>query len=307
MQSVIEWLMDSDPAIRWQVMRDLGDSPAEAVRSERARVAREGWGARLIALQAEDGQWGGTEYSQDWTCTTYTLLLLRDLGVDPASTEMRAAVDRVRDRVLWVHWDNRPFFSGEVETCINGMVLALAAYFGELDAGDGRLLGRLLGEQLDDGGWNCMAPESRVSSFNTTMLLLEALWAYEQARGADTAITDARRRGEEYLLERLLFRRRSTGAVVDESWLELAFPPRWRYDVLRALDYFRASGVAPDERCREAIDLLLSKRLPDGRWPLEQFHEGATHFDIGEEVGQPSRWNTLRALRVLRWYDPSPA
>ena len=307
MQAVIEWLLDSDPSIRWQVMRDLTDGAADEVAEERARVAREGWGARLLSFQSEDGQWGGTEYSQDWTCTTYTLLQLRDLGVDPASPEMRAAVDRVREGVLWVNWDQRPFFAGEVETCINGMVLALAAYFGELGAGDGRLLGRLLGEQLTDGGWNCEAPESRVSSFNTTMLLLEALREYEQAAGPDAVVTAARRRGEEYLLERVLFRRRSTGAVVDESWLQFAFPPRWRYDVLRALDYLRASGAAPDERCREAIGMLTSKRHPDGRWPLERMHEGEVHFDIGERVGQPSRWNTLRALRVLRWYDPSLA
>jgi hypothetical protein len=303
--SVVEWLLDSDPSIRWQVMRDLTDASEEAVASERARVAREGWGARLLGLQDEEGQWGGEEYSQDWTCTTYTLLLLRHLGLDPASDEARTAVARVRDEVVWREWDQRPYFTGEVETCINAMVLALAAYFGEVGATDG-LLRKLLAEQLEDGGWNCLAPqESTRSSFNTTMSMLEALWEYERAAGPDPLVTTARARGEEYLLQRRLFRRLSNGQVIRPNWLLFSFPPRWRYDVLRALDYLRSTGASPDPRCREAIDLVLSKRRPDGRWPLENPHEGAVHFDLESGAGEPSRWNTLRALRVLRWYDPS--
>jgi hypothetical protein len=191
-----------------------------------------------------------------------------------------------------------------VETCINGMVLALAAYFGELGAGDGRLLDRLLGEQLEDGGWNCLAPDgSRRSSFNTTISVLEGLWEYEQAAGPDPAVTAARARGKEYLLERRLFRRLSTGEVIKPAWTLFSFPPRWHYDVLRGLDYFRSTGAAPDERCREAIELVLGKRRPDGRWPLENPHKGAVHFEMDPGRGEPSRWNTLRALRVLRWYD----
>ncbi len=303
--SVVEWLLDSDPSLRWQVMRDLIDAPAEAVAFERSRVAREGWGARLLGLQDEHGQWGGEEYSQDWTCTTYTLLLLRQLGVDPSSDDMRRAVVRVRDTVVWKYWDNRPFFTGEVETCINGMVLALAAYFGELGGTDG-LLQKLLGEQLEDGGWNCLAPqESRRSSFNTTITMLEALWECERVAGPDPVVAAARARGEEYLLQRHLFRRLSNGTVIKPTWLQFSFPPRWRYDVLRALDHLRSTGAAPDERCREAIDLVLSKRGPDGRWPLENPHEGAVFFDLEPGAGAPSRWNTLRAMRVLRWYDRS--
>jgi len=304
---VVEWLLDSDPAIRWQVMADLTGEPADTVATERARVAREGWGARLLDLQDERGLWGGVDYSQDWTCTTYTLLLLRDLGVDPASDRVRAATARVHDHVVWTEWDARPFFSGEVETCINGMVLALSAYFGHVRAGDGRLPGRLLGEQLEDGGWNCLAPaESRRSSFNTTMLVLEGLLEYERATGKDPSVTAARARGEQYLLERRLFRRLSTGEVVKPAWTLFSFPPRWHYDVLRALDYFRSSGAVPDERCREAVELVLARRMPDGRWPLDNRHEGAAHFEIDQRPGEPSRWNTLRALRVLRWFNGGP-
>ena len=201
-------------------------------------------------------------------------------------------------------WDHRPYFSGEVEPCINGGVLAQAAYFGELGAGDGRLLTRLLGEQLEDGGWNCEAPDkSRRSSFHTTISVLEGLLEYERAAGPNPAVTAARARGEEYLLERRLFRSRSTGKVIDWDWTRFSFPPRWHYDVLRGLDYFRNTGAPPDGRCGEAIELLLSKRRPDGRWALENPHEGDVHFEIDSSPGNASRWNTLRALRVLRWYD----
>jgi hypothetical protein len=306
------WLLDSDPSIRWQVMRDLTDEPAEVVAAERARVATEGWGARLLALQAPDGQWGGGTYSPKWVSTTYTLLLLRLLGLDPASPQARAAIGRVRDNVRWQRRSSGPFFAGETETCVNSMVVALGAYFGERGAEQQRLLGWLLGEQLDDGGWNCEAPvRSHRSSFNTTILALEALLEVERSDGPDPVIAAARARGEEYLLERRLFRSRSTGTVVDSTWRLFSFPPQWHYDVLRGLEYFRSTGAAPDERCGEAVDLVRSRRQEDGRWLLQHTHRARTHFEMEDGDGRPSRWNTLRALRVLRWYDdgrvPAPA
>lgn len=305
---VMEWLLDSDPSIRWQVMRDLTAEPAEVVATERARVATEGWGARLLALQGADGQWGGGTYSPKWISTTYTLLLLRLLGLDPAADEARAAVRRVREGVTWRGRGGAgPFFAGETETCINGMVLALGAYFEEQGHDQQRLLERVLGEQLDDGGWNCEAPaRSRVASFNTTILALEGLLEVEQSLGADPVIAAARARGGEYLLERGLFRSRSTGAVINPTWRLFSFPPQWHYDVLRGLEYFRAAGAAPDPRCGEAVDLVRERRLRDGRWPLQHTHRARTHFEMEEGDGKPSRWNTLRALRVLRWFDGEP-
>lgn len=304
---VLEWLLDSDPAIRWQVTRHLGDQPAEVVASERARVASEGWGARLLALQGADGQWGGGAYHPYWTSTTYTLLLLRHLGLDPSSDQARRAVGLVRDNVelQWTEEDSRPFFSGEIETCINGMVLALGAYFGEVDTG---LVDRLLGEQLPDGGWNCWAgeawpdDETDRSSFHTTITVLEGLLEYEQAEGPDPTVTAARRRGEEYLLARRLFRKLSTGQLVKPEWIRFSFPPRWHYDVLRGLEYLAATGDAPDPRCQDAVELVTETRGADGRWLLENPHPGDLHFEM-EQAGEPSRWNTLRALRVLRWYQ----
>ncbi len=314
---VIQWLLDSDPSIRWQAMRDLIGAPLEEVAAERARVATEGAGARLLALQGADGSWAGAAWNRGWDSTMHVLTLLREMGLDPASNAARRAVGLVRDRVRWRGWDSdgtwrgqdfegAPFFVGEVEPCINGQVAASGAYFGQ-DVQ--RIIDRLLGEQLPDGGWNCEAENgSTRSSFNTTICVLEALLEYELAGGSSVAVTEARLRGQEYLLERRLFHRRSTGEVIerdrkgDTAWTRFAFPTWWHYDVLRGLDYLRRAGVTPDERVAEAIALVESKRDGDGRWPLDTQYPGTMPVEVDDGEGQPSRWNTLRALRVLDWY-----
>jgi hypothetical protein len=312
---VLDWLLDSDPAIRWQVLQDLAHAPVEVVAAERSKVATEGWGARLLALQGEDGQWAGgacfparklqpvpPEPGQPWTSTLPTLQLLRDFGVDPRSDRVRWAVAQVRDHCRWEH-AGQPFFSGEVEPCINGRTVTLGVYFGQNVDG---VVSRLLGEQLGDGGWNCEAENGSVhSSFATTINVLEGLLAHERATGGSAESIAARRRGEEYLLERRLFRRKSTGEIVNPAWLQFSFPIRWHYDILRALEYFRWVGNAPDPRVDEAIDLLRSKQQPDGTWLLENTHPGKVHFALEDVDGEPSQWNTLRALRVLRWYEQS--
>jgi hypothetical protein len=291
-------------------MRDLIDAPADEVAAERARVASEGAGARLLALQGADGQWGGAAWNRGWDSTMHVLSLLRELGLDPASDQARYAVGLVRDRVTWqgsAAYDGRPFFAGEVEPCINGQVAASGAYFGQDVRG---IVDRLLGEQLSDGGWNCEAPNgSTRSSFNSTICVLEGLLEHERARGATPELTEARLRGQEYLLERRLFRRRSTGEVIERdrkggaAWTRFAFPTWWHYDVLRGLEYLRSARVTPDERVAEAIELVASKHDGDGRWPLETRYPGVMPVEIDEGEGRPSRWNTLRALRVLRWYE----
>ena len=301
-KSLIEWLLDSDPSIRWQVMRDLMDESGEAIAAERSRVASDGWGARLLDLQGPDGNWGGGPYIfPGWISTTDTLLLLRDQGLDPASERVRKAIGLVRYNSDWgPEFGDSPFFDGEVEPCINGRVLAVGAYFGE--ASD-RLVDRLLHEQLEDGGWNCEAPRSKRSSFHSTICVLEGLLEYEKAKGATTAVTDARLRGQEYLLERNMFRSLSTGEVINPDWTRFSFPTRWHYDVLWGLDYLRKADVKPDQRVAEAVDLVEKKRDSGGRWPLENPHAGEVHFDLEDGAGKPGRWNTLRALRVLDWYS----
>jgi hypothetical protein len=309
--TVVDWLLDSDPAIRWQVMRDLTDEPPEVADAERARVAVEGWGAQLLALQDADGRWDGGTYRPGWvdeskpffdawTATHFSLQLLRDFGLDAAAPEARHALGLVRDNVRWDANDAR-YFDGETEPCINGIALAIGAGFGQPVDG---IVDRLLDDELDDGGWNCWAEYgAKVSSFHTTICVLEGLLAWELAGGRSPEVASSRRRGEEYLLRRGLFRARSTGKVVDPRFTMFSFPVRWYYDVLRGLDYFRSTAMPPDERCAEAVDLVLRRRRTDGRWALENTHQGPTLFRMEGPDGSPSRWNTLRALRVLEWAD----
>ena len=306
------WLLDSDPSVRWQVLGDLCAAPLSEVAAERERVASQGSGARLLALQARDGCWGGTAWNRGWNSTMHVLWLLRELGLDPASEPARQALSQVRAQVTWRGCGPRetrdnPFFAGELEPCINGQVAAAGAYFGQDVAG---LIERLLGEQLADGGWNCEARNgSTRSSFDTTICVLEALLEWEQAGESDSSVTAARLRGQEYLLERRLFHRKSTGERIERdrkgghSWTRFAFPTWWRYDVLRGLEYLRRAGVTPDERVADAIELLQSKRDAHGRWPLETRYPGNMPVDLDEAEAAPSRWNTLRALRVLDWYS----
>jgi hypothetical protein len=308
--NVIDWLLDSDPSIRWQVMRDLVGASEDEIAAERARVATQGAGAKALALQAPDGKWAGAAWNRGWNSTMHVLMLLREMGLDPESDEARRAVGLVRDRVTWQgcgppECHDNAFFMGEVEPCINGQVAAVGAYFGQDVRG---LVDRLLGEQLPDGGWNCEAENgSTRSSFNTTICVLEALLEHERTGGSSPDVTAARLRGQEYLLERRLFRRRSSGEVIQRDrkgntdWTRFAFPTWWHYDVLRGLDHLRTAGVTPDERVAEVMALVASKRDADGRWLLDVQYPGPMPVDWNEGEGRPSRWITLRASRVLRW------
>lgn len=312
--TVIDWLLDADPAIRWQVLRDFTEASPQAVAAERARVATGGWGARLLAARDPDGQWAGGAHfpgdywaerntgkylHQPWTATSFSLSLLRTYGIDPQYHEVRHAIAQVRDNANWEH-DGQRYFDGEVEACINGQLVANGAYFGEDVA---VVVDRLLTDQLADGGWNCYTEYgSTVSSAASTINVLEGLLAFEVTTGARESVTVARHRGEQYLLERCLFRRKRTGEVIDDDWLRFAFPPYWHYDVLRALTYFADAGARPDPRVDGAVELVRSHRSPEGTWSLEHSWPGDVHFTM-ETAGEPSRWNTLRALRVLRWSE----
>ena len=307
--SVIDWLLNSDPAIRWQAMRDLTDAPADRVAAERARVATEGWGARLLALRREDGLWHTGTSDSEWP-SLLALSMLRDMGLDPSSEVARKAIRLVRDNATWHSrgpWHGNPVFAGEVEPCINGRVVTVGSYFGVDVIG---IVERLLGEQMADGGWNCEQENgSTRGSFHTTINVLEGLLEHERVTGGSAEVTAARERGQEYLLERRMLRRLSSGELIDPAFTLFSFPTGWHYDVLRGLDYLRAAGVPPDARVAEAIDLVRSKRDAEGRFPLENPHESEMvtarvrdlGFDMDEREGRPSRWNTLRALRLLHW------
>ena len=293
----IKWLLDSDPAIRWQVMRDLTREAPNAIAAERSRVATEGWGAQLLARQSPTGGWPGGQWD---LITLWSLVVLKDLGLDPASKQARRMIQRVENGLVFKPLNNRPFLHGETEPCINGRILGIGSYFKEPNDA---LANQLLGEQLEDGGWNCEAPKSQRSSFHTTICVLEGLLEYERAGRKSTAVTKARKRAENYLLERRLFRSLRTGEVINKRWLRFSYPTHWHYDVLRGLDYLRDAGIKPDSRVAEAIEIVMKRRHQNGRWPLNLLHPEQIPLEMETAVGRASRWNTLRALRVLHWYN----
>jgi hypothetical protein len=310
----LRWLLDSDPAIRWQVMRDLTGEASNAIAAERTRIATEGWGAQLLAGQTPGGNWG--EGPRGWRqdlpkedrsllIALYSLTVLMDLGLDSASKEARKMIDRIDKGLVFKRLNNRPFLDGETEPCINGRILGIGAYFKEPNDA---LANQLLSEQLADGGWNCEAPKSRRSSFHSTICVLEGLLEYERAGRKSAVIksvTQSRKRAENYLLERGLLRSLRTGDVINKRWLRFSFPTFWHYDVLRGLDYLRSAGIKPDSRVREAIETVIERRHQNGRWPLNVLHPEYIPLEMETNVGSASRWNTLRALRVLHWYNGS--
>jgi hypothetical protein len=295
----IAWLMDSDPAIRWQVMRDLTDAPPDDVAAERSRIAREGWGARILAAQDPDGRWSGGTFAPEWIATMDALHTLYLFGIEPDSDEVQRAIAPVHEAARWEYDENLRFWEGEVEPCINGRVVAMGAYFMQDVRG---IVDRLLNDQMADGGWNCEQERgSTRGSFDSTLNVLEGLLEFERSAGGNGAVAEARRRGEEYLLERRLLRRLSDGEIPERRWLYVGFPNKWFYDVVRVLDYLRVARAQPDERMSEALDIVESKRDADGRWPLDHKYHERLLVDFGDSEGQPSRWITLRALRTLRW------
>lgn len=308
--SAIDWLLAADPAIRWQALRDLTQTAPEEIATERARVENEGWGAALIERLTPGGDTRAVAREhRDWVVLE-TLLLLRAMGFDPSSAAARQTIARVREEVTWqgvlpqdADWHGTSFFSGEVEPCINGRVVAVGAYFGQNVQ---PIVDRLLTEQMSDGGWNCEDDNgATVGSFATTINVLEGLLEFEKAAASPGEIIAARKRGEEYLFARRLFRRLSTGEIADADFTMFSFPPGYHYDVLRALDHLRASGASPDGRSDEALELLRSKQGGDKLWLQDVAHPNHLDFRMDEAAGQPSRWNTLRALRVLSWASAS--
>jgi len=309
--AVYQWLAAGDPAVRWQVLRDLEDAGERTVRREQRRVAKEGWGARLLALQEPDGRWGGGIYNPKWTSTTYTTVLLRSYGLPPRHPQALRACSQLLDTGFWQDGGIN-FYSRRrqrSETCISSMVLAVLCWFQSDDSRVDSLAEHVAAQQMADGGWNCCAMPgygaATHGSFHTTISALEALLEYERFRPARSQeVGRAQERGREFLLKHRLFRSHHTGKVVNSAMTRFAFPPRWHYDVLRGLDYFRDAGAPRDERLSDAIALVEGRRKVDGRWVLQNRYPGKTFFEM-EEPNEPSRWNTLRALRVLRWWASS--
>lgn len=303
----VAWLLEGDPAIRWQVMRDLLGRPADEWDAVRARVGNEGWGAELLGHQRRDGSWSEQVYTPKWTSTFYTMQLIRLLGLPPSDERGRAGAHIVLERGARADgglvYGSRVTARASGETCISGMGLATIAYFGVDDPRVEALIEYLLREQMEDGGWNCRRPRGAThASFNTTILALEGLLEWERQMGEDPRVTAARRRGEEFLLAHQMFRSHRSGEVVNPAYLRFPFPGRWHYDILRGLEYLADADAARDERAAEAVALLVARRDTDGRWPGYRGYSGPVYFQM-ESQTKASRWNTVRAMRVLRWWE----
>ena len=309
-KETLAWLLEGDAAIRWQTLRDLVEAPERSVERKRRKVASEGWGARMLALQGADGRWAsgqssdGGLYSPKWTSTTYSLLLLRDFGLTAGIPSVNRACRLLLDEGLQRDGGINYGWRGRSETCITGMVLSIVAHFGVDDARLETIADHVLARQMPDGGWNCRLDRGAThASVHTTISVLEGLRLYELRRPRKAkAVREAQRRGREFLLEHRLFRSHRTGRVIKSEFTRLVFPPRWHYDVLRALDHFRSVRAPRDARLADAIGIVERARQPDGRWLLEHNWPGKTHFSL-ERLGAPSRWNTLRASRVLAWWN----
>jgi hypothetical protein len=302
--SVIAWLLGGDPAIRWQALRDLLGAAKGTVDRERRKVVREGWGGRLLALQDRNGGWGGGLYNPKWTSTTYTMLLLRDLGLPQENPQAGKACLLLLDKGLRADCGINFGPTERSETCITGMVLSVLSYFWCDDGRLNAIADHLMRQQMSDGGWNCRRSLGAThASVHTTLTVLEGLRQYELFRNRRRReVRVAQGRGREFLLDHRLFRSHRTGGVIKSEFTRLSFPPRWHYDILRALDFFQSVGASRDERLSEAIEIVRSRHDSEGRWPLQNRHAGKTFFEL-EQLGAPSRWNTLRALRVLKWWD----
>ncbi|MFN8381628.1 MAG: hypothetical protein U0V02_06800 [Anaerolineales bacterium] len=304
--NIISWLLEGDPSIRWQVQRDLLKLSPSKYEVERKKVTKEGWGARLLALQDSDGRWGGGMYGPKFISTTYTMLTLRLLGLPPNNSQAKQACKLFLDEGFFTDGGIN-FFSRAwkySETCVTSMILALLAYFRYPDERIHDIARYVVSQQMSDDGWNCESPKGAThSSFHTTISVLEGLYEYECLfPDKKKKISQIRARGHEFLLAHHLYKSHRTGKIFDAKMTTMPFPPRWKYDFIRGLDYFQACDAPRDERMSDAIELLQSKQKPDGRWVMNTGMSGRKFFDL-EKAGQPSRWNTLRALRVLEWWN----
>lgn len=302
---LLQWLLEGDVAIQYQIQRDLLDDGQPGLRE---RIASEGWGARFLRARQPQGHWGRGFYQPKWISTHYTLLDLRNLCIPPDNPLIRESIAQILVKHTSADGGINPAKTiPNSDVCVSGMFLNYASYFRMPQPGLQPVVDFLVRVHMPDGGFNCQSnqPAGAVhSSVHSTLSVLEGIAEYLVNGFSYRApeLESIAAQGREFLLQHRLFRSHRTGEVIQARFLMLSYPSRWFYDILRALDYFRSVGAPYDPRLQDALDILLQKRRAAGRWPLQAKHAGQVHFDM-EQPGQPSRWNTLRALRVLKHFD----
>ncbi len=301
---VIEWLLAGDVSIQYQTYRDLLDVKHPKLQRS---IATEGWGAHFLRCRNPDGSWGREFYQPKWTSTHYTLLDLKNLAISPHLPLIRESIHQVICNHKGQDGGISVPKTGGSDVCVNGMLLNYASYFNEPQAGLQSIIDFILSQQMEDGGFNCRKNRSgaRHSSLHSTVSVLEGILEYTLA-GYDYRIKELKQvavASREFILQHRFYKSDHTGEIIHKDMLRLSFPPRWKYNILRALDHFQRAGIARDEQMEDALAVLLEKRRTDGRWVLQAAHPGKVHF-VMEETRKPSRWNTLLALRVLKAYTP---
>lgn len=302
---IIDWLLKGDPSIRWQVLNEVVKSDKKIVEKERNKIAKEGWGAKLLSYQDEEGTWAQSLYSRKWISTTYSMLLLKRYGLPQNNKQALKA--------SCILWENGIYKDGGInyassykysETCVTGLILSILSYFKFDNSNLKILVGHLLNQQMDDGGWNCRSYKGDThSSFHTTINVLEGLREFDKNYpGNSFNITKRINNAVEFLLKHHLFKSHRTGKIFDQRMTRFSFPPRWHYDIMRILDFFRDCNIQKDKRMIDAIEIIIKKKNEKGLWPLQQRHPGKTFFEM-ETTGKPSRWNTLRGMRILKWWE----
>ena len=307
---IIQWLLNGDVSIQYYVYKDLLNLDLGALQKLQKRIESEGWGAHLLSERQENGHWGRGFYQPKWTSTHYTLLTLKNIGLPRENEQARSSIKMIFNEAIGrdggINY-SKNLKRQESDVCIDGMVLNLASYFQQITPQLLKIIDLLLSVQMKDGGWNCEHIHGAThSSLHTTVSVLEGLLEYKQT-GVDyrkKEVEKAEKEGTEFILEHQLYKSHRTGETIDKKMLMLSYPSRWRYDILRAFDYFQSAKIKYDDRMNSAIGVLLKKQRNDGKWPLQMKHPGQVYFNM-EQVGQASRWNTLRALRVLRYYGIS--
>jgi hypothetical protein len=301
--NLISWLLDSDVSIQYQVHRDLLDTNRPDLKE---RIGKEGWGTRFLSCRGKNGHWGLGFYQPKWTSSHYTLLDLKNLEIPNEQADIKYTINKIIREDTGPDGGINPARSlSKSDVCINGMFLNYATYFGTGEAGLRSIVDFILSQQLPDGGFNCQFNRkgARHSSLHSTLSVIEGFREYAQ-QGYTYRLKEIRcaeLESQQFILRHHVFRSHRTGAIIDKRMLMLSFPSRWRYDILRALDYFRVAGSEYDPRMNDALNIVLKKRKADGKWPLQCRHSGQSHFEM-ETPGQAGRWNTLRALRVLKYF-----
>jgi hypothetical protein len=302
-RQLINWLLEGDVSIQYQVHRDLLASEQPHLRE---RIATEGWGIQFLSQRKKEGHWGQRFYQPKWISTHYTVLDIKNLNIAPHNKDIRQSIQQVIQTLKGPDGGILPIGADKkCDVCVNGMFLNYAAYFGMEEKDLHSIVDFILAEHMGDGGFNCESNYKGAthSSMHTTIAVLEGIHAYAENsyRYRLEELQVAEEQSRAFLLQHRLYRSDRTGEIIDKKWLMLSYPSRWKYDILRALDYFQSAGVNYDPRMQDALDVLKKKRRKDGKWPVQAKHPGQTHFDM-EKTGGPSRWNTLRAMRVLKHF-----